>query len=92
MADRFHSAADFGSALAKHYDQKVGTPLAIAAVVRGLFKSAGKAESPTASGLSTLPSTWTTRSSYGDTASAYVQSATVTGPVTSSGCSSGSDV
>ena len=45
------------------------------------IKSAGKAESPTATGLSTLPATWTTRSSYGDTASAYVQSATVTGPV-----------
>ncbi|MDQ1709934.1 MAG: hypothetical protein QOG49_1319, partial [Frankiaceae bacterium] len=45
------------------------------------IKSAGKAESPTATGLSTLPATWTTRAAYGDTASAYVQSATVTGPV-----------
>jgi serine/threonine-protein kinase len=43
VADRFHSAADFGSALAEHYDERVGTPLAIAALVRGLFKSAAKA-------------------------------------------------
>jgi outer membrane protein assembly factor BamB len=45
------------------------------------IKSGGKAESPTATGLSSLPATWTTRSSYADTASAYLQSATVTGPV-----------
>lgn len=55
--------------------------LAPSGTVKFRIKSAGKAESPTATGLSTLPSTWTTRASYGDTASAYLQSATVTGPV-----------
>ncbi len=43
----------------------------------------GHAESPTATGLSALPATWTTKSSYTDLASAYVQSATVVGPVLS---------
>jgi outer membrane protein assembly factor BamB len=47
------------------------------------IKSGGRAESPTASGLTALPATWTTKSSYADTASAYLQSATVTGPVLS---------
>lgn len=35
--DRFPSAEAFAEALAPHYDERVGTPLAIAAVVRGLF-------------------------------------------------------
>jgi eukaryotic-like serine/threonine-protein kinase len=35
--DRFPDAASFAEALAAHYDPAVGTPLAIAAVVRGLF-------------------------------------------------------
>ncbi|WP_338873975.1 serine/threonine-protein kinase [Myxococcus stipitatus] len=35
--DRFPSAESFAQALAPHYDERVGTPLAIAAVVRGLF-------------------------------------------------------
>jgi serine/threonine-protein kinase len=35
--DRFESAEAFAQALATHYDQHVGTSLAIAAVVRGLF-------------------------------------------------------
>ena len=34
---RFGSAQEFASALGPHYDENVGTPLAIAAVVRGLF-------------------------------------------------------
>lgn len=34
---RFRSAAAFAEALEPHYDEKIGTPLAIAAVVRGLF-------------------------------------------------------
>jgi len=36
-ADRWESAADFAAELATRYDPAVGTPLAIAAVVRGLF-------------------------------------------------------
>jgi serine/threonine protein kinase len=35
--DRFVSAADLRDALARHFDPNVGTPLAIASVVRGLF-------------------------------------------------------
>ncbi|CAM3220753.1 serine/threonine protein kinase [Corallococcus sp. ZKHCc1 1396] len=35
--DRFPSAEEYAQALAPHYDERVGTPLAIAAVVRGLF-------------------------------------------------------
>ena len=35
--DRFVTAEAFAEALAPHYDERVGTPLAIAAVVRGLF-------------------------------------------------------
>jgi serine/threonine-protein kinase len=35
--DRFESAAEFAAALVPHYDERIGTPLAIAAVVRGLF-------------------------------------------------------
>jgi serine/threonine-protein kinase len=34
---RFPSAEAFAQALTPHYDERVGTPLAIAAVVRGLF-------------------------------------------------------
>lgn len=34
---RFASAAEFQAALAPHLDERVGTPLAIAAMVRGLF-------------------------------------------------------
>lgn len=36
-AERYPSAAAFADALRPHYDERVGTPLAIAAVVRGLF-------------------------------------------------------
>lgn len=35
--DRFQTAAEFAAALEPHFDPHVGTPLAIAAVVRGLF-------------------------------------------------------
>ncbi len=35
--ERFPSADEFAHALTPHYDERVGTPLAIAAVVRGLF-------------------------------------------------------
>src|SRR5262249_52482961 len=35
VADRFADAADFAIALDPHYDDRLGTPLAIAAVVRG---------------------------------------------------------
>ncbi len=35
--DRFPSAEAFAEALTPHFDERVGTPLAIAAVVRGLF-------------------------------------------------------
>jgi serine/threonine-protein kinase len=38
---RFQSAAELASALQPHYDEQVGTPLAIAAVVRGLFGATG---------------------------------------------------
>ncbi|MBN1207731.1 MAG: serine/threonine protein kinase [Myxococcaceae bacterium] len=37
VADRFPSAEAYAEALTPHYDELVGTPLAIAAVVRGLF-------------------------------------------------------
>lgn len=37
--DRFETAEEFAQALAPHYDERIGTPLAIAAVVRGLFGS-----------------------------------------------------
>jgi serine/threonine protein kinase len=37
VADRFANAADFAIALDPLYDDRLGTPLAIAAVVRGLF-------------------------------------------------------
>jgi outer membrane protein assembly factor BamB len=46
-------------------------------------RSSGKAEAPSATGLSTLPATWTTRATYADTGSAYLQSAVVTGPLLS---------
>ena len=36
-ADRFPTAAAFARALAPLYDERVGTPLAISSVVRGLF-------------------------------------------------------
>lgn len=39
---RFESAADFAQALAPHYDERIGTSLAIAAVVRGLFGAEAK--------------------------------------------------
>jgi serine/threonine-protein kinase len=35
--DRFKSAAEFAELLESHYDERIGTPLGIAAVVRGLF-------------------------------------------------------
>ena len=35
--DRWESAAAFAAAIAARYDPAIGTPLAIAAVVRGLF-------------------------------------------------------
>ncbi len=35
--DRFRTSEEFAKALEPHYDERVGTPLAIAAVVRGLF-------------------------------------------------------
>jgi serine/threonine protein kinase len=37
LEDRWESAADLAAELASRYDQGIGTPLAIAAVVRGLF-------------------------------------------------------
>jgi serine/threonine-protein kinase len=37
IEDRFPTAEAFAQALTPHYDELVGTPLAIAAVVRGLF-------------------------------------------------------
>ena len=40
-ADRWESAAAFGAAVAGRYDTAIGTPLAIAAVVRGLFGATG---------------------------------------------------
>ena len=36
-AERYQTAAEFAAALDGKYDERVGTPLAIAAVVRGLF-------------------------------------------------------
>jgi serine/threonine-protein kinase len=38
---RFQTAAEFAAALEPHHDERVGTPLAIAALVRGLFGKAG---------------------------------------------------
>jgi eukaryotic-like serine/threonine-protein kinase len=35
--DRYRSAKEFAAALEGHYDERIGTPLAISAVVRGLF-------------------------------------------------------
>jgi serine/threonine-protein kinase len=35
--ERFQTAAEFAEALTPHFDERVGTPLGIAAVVRGLF-------------------------------------------------------
>jgi serine/threonine protein kinase len=35
--DRYQSAGEFAAALQGHYDERIGTPLAISAVVRGLF-------------------------------------------------------
>lgn len=56
-AERFPTAEEFAHALTPHYDERVGTPLAIAAVVRGLFgasddvpSSSGGASSPGTSG------------------------------------------
>lgn len=40
--DRHESAAQFAEALAPHCDERIGTPLAIAAVVRGLFGAESK--------------------------------------------------
>lgn len=37
LSRRFESAQAFGDALATHFDPNVGTPLALAAVIRGLF-------------------------------------------------------
>jgi serine/threonine protein kinase len=37
IEDRFATAEAYAQALTPHYDERVGTPLAIAAVVRGLF-------------------------------------------------------
>lgn len=37
QADRFQSAHEYAEALVPHFDERVGTPLGIAAVVRGLF-------------------------------------------------------
>ncbi len=38
VEDRFPSAAEaYAEALTPHFDERVGTPLAIAALVRGLF-------------------------------------------------------
>jgi len=36
-ADRWPSALDLAKEIAAHYDPSIGTPLAIASVVRGLF-------------------------------------------------------
>jgi serine/threonine-protein kinase len=38
---RFQTAAEFAAALEPHCDERIGTPLAIAALVRGLFGSTG---------------------------------------------------
>jgi len=38
---RFPTAAEFAAALEPHCDERIGTPLAIAALVRGLFGAAG---------------------------------------------------
>jgi serine/threonine-protein kinase len=43
--DRFPTAEEYAQALAPHYDERVGTPLAIAAVVRGLFGASDDAPS-----------------------------------------------
>lgn len=42
--DRFQSAAEFAAALLPHYDERIGTPLAIAAVVRGLFGASDQSQ------------------------------------------------
>jgi serine/threonine-protein kinase len=44
--DRFTTAEEYVQALAPHYDERVGTPLAIAALVRGLFGTTDSAPSP----------------------------------------------
>jgi serine/threonine-protein kinase len=42
LLDRFPTAEAFAEALTPHYDERIGTPLAIAAVVRGLFGTSDK--------------------------------------------------
>ena len=54
--DRFPSAESFAHALAPHYDERVGTPLAIAAVVRGLFGASDDAPSTPQGGAPPSPS------------------------------------
>jgi outer membrane protein assembly factor BamB len=57
--------------------------LAPSGTLKFRIKSGGRSEAPTATNQTTLPSTWTTKASYTDTASAYLQSTTITGPVLS---------
>lgn len=48
--ERFPTAEEFAHALTPHYDERVGTPLAIAAVVRGLFGASDDVPSSSSSG------------------------------------------
>jgi len=43
---RFQTAAEFAAALQDHFDERVGTELAIAAVVRGLFGASDRPQTP----------------------------------------------
>jgi eukaryotic-like serine/threonine-protein kinase len=43
VEERFASAGQYAEALAPHFDERVGTPLAIAALVRGLFGASEEA-------------------------------------------------
>ncbi|ABF91363.1 serine/threonine protein kinase [Myxococcus xanthus DK 1622] len=56
--DRFPTAEEFAQALTPHYDERVGTPLAIAAVVRGLFGASDEVPAaPSPSGTPPTPGT-----------------------------------
>jgi len=48
--ERFPSAEEYAHALTPHYDERVGTPLAIAAVVRGLFGASDDVPAPSSPG------------------------------------------
>jgi serine/threonine protein kinase len=63
--ERFPSAEEFAQALTPHYDERVGTPLAIAAVVRGLFGASDDVPASPAPGGGAAPTSGTPGSRAG---------------------------